>query len=372
MYRSFEIKNFRGLNKLAIKGLGRINLIIGENNVGKTALLEALWIHHGAVIPELGLRVDTFRGLDAGDPEEFMGSLFFGFDRGLVIELSATGDWGGAPRRLKMSMEDRPTVEIPVTGVGPDQPTHQTTYSRNQLHMEYFHGSTEKASSTGWLVERQFDPGVQGLPGVPAVAAVRAVGMEAKQALRPHEPVAVFLAARRASVSEEDVRRYSQLEIKGQHEGVLGILQEIDSRLSKLAVVSARSAPTIYADIGLNRLIPVQLMGDGMTRILTLALAIASVPGGMVLVDEIENGLHHMVMQKVWSAIATFARTYNVQIFATTHSHECFRAASQAIDVNEEDDLRLYRIEHFRGELRSVRYDREMMDSALEFNVEVR
>ena len=366
MYRSFEIKNFRGLENLNIEGLGRINLITGKNNVGKTALLEALWIHHGAVIPELGSRVDTFRGLDAGDSHDFMGTLFFGFDRGLAIEFSATGDWGEESRRLKMSLEDRPTVEIPVAGLGLGHPTPQTTYSRNQLVMDYSYESRGKASSTGWLVERQINPGV---PGVPGVAAV---GIEAKQAPRPHEPLAIFLAARRASVSEEDVKRYSQLEINGQQDGVLQILQEIDSRLTKLAVVSARPTPAIYADIGLNRLIPVQLMGDGMTRILSVALSIATVPDGMVLVDEIENGLHHTVMQTVWSAIGTLARRYNVQVFATTHSHECFRTARRAFEADVQDDFRLYRIDHFRGKLRTVRYDREMMDSALDFNVEVR
>jgi hypothetical protein len=335
--------------------------------VGKTALLEALWMHHGAVIPDLGLRVDSFRGLDAGDPEEFMGNLFFGFDRRLVIELSAKGDWGEDPRRLKMSLQDRPNVEIPAVGLGLGQPATQATYSRNQLVMDYSYESRGQSTSTGWLVERQINAGV---PGV--AMGVATVGMEATQVSRPHQSLAVFLAARRASVSEEDVKRYSQLEINGQHEDVLQILKEIDPRLKKLAVVSARSAPAVYADIGLNRLIPVQLMGDGMTRILSLALSIATVPDGMVLVDEIENGLHHLVMQKVWSSIATFARHYNVQIFATTHSRECFQAALEALGDDDENEFRLYRIEHFRDKLRTVRYDREMMDFALNFNVEVR
>ena len=90
-------------------------------------------MHHGAVIPELGLRIDTFRGLDAGASEDFMGNLFFGFDRGSVIELSAKGDWGQEPRRLRMSLQDRQTVEIPVAGPGPGQPETQATYSRNEL-----------------------------------------------------------------------------------------------------------------------------------------------------------------------------------------------------------------------------------------------
>ena len=368
MYRHFEIENFLGLDNLSIEGLERINLITGKNNVGKTALLEALWVHHGAVIPELRLRIDNFRGLDAGATEGFMGNLFFGFDRGSVIELSANGDWGQEPRLLRMSLQDRKTVEIPVAGPVLGQPESQATYSRNELVMHYSYESRGSATSTGWLVQRQINPGLLGMPGVAAVG----VGMEAQQAPRPHEPLAVFLAARRPSLSEEDVTRYSRLEINSQQEGVIQILKEVDPRLSRLAVVSGRTTPAIYADIGLSRLIPVQLMGDGMTRLLSLALSIASAPNGMVLVDEVENGLHHGVMKNVWAAIATFARHYNVQIFATTHSHECFRAAREAVYSDMADDFRLYRIEQSMGSLRTVRYDREMMDSALEFDFEVR
>lgn len=368
MYRHFEIKNFRGLERLAIEDFGRINLITGKNNVGKTALLEALWMHHGAVIPDLGLRLDAFRGLDAGGSEDFMENLFFRFDRSQVIELSAKGDWGKEPRRLTMYLRDRQTVEIPVSGNIANQQESQATYSREELVLDYSYESKGEATSTGWLVQRQLNPGVLGVPGVAAVGR----GMEAKQALRPHESLAVFLAAPRASLSEEDVTRYSRLEINSQQEGVLEILRGIDPRLTRLAVVSGRPNPAIYADIGLGRLIPVQLMGDGMTRLLSLAVSIASVPNGMVLVDEIENGQHHSVMKNVWTAIARIARHYNVQVFATTHSHECFRAGRDALCSDREDDFRLYRIEQSKGKLRTIRYDREMMDSALEFDVEVR
>ena len=365
MYRSFTIKNFRGFDNLIIDGLERINLIAGKNNVGKTALLEALWLHHGANNPELGLRVDLFRGLEAGDPENFMDDLFFNFNRDLVIELSAQGDWGEEPRRLKMSLQDRPTVEVPLAGVNRGQPDTQQNSSRSVV-LDYAYELGGAATSMGRLVEHQINPGV---PGVPEV---RTVGMEMTQQPRPHLSSAIFLSARRASISGEDVERYSRLEINGQQDGVLQILQEVEPRLTKLAVVSARQTPAIYADMGLSRLIPVQLMGDGMTRIMSLALAIASVPDGMVLVDEIENGLHHSVMQRVWSAIADFARRYNVQVFATTHSYECFREAYLAFESDEENDLRLFRIDHFRGALRAVRYDLEIMGAALEANFEVR
>ena len=122
----------------------------------------------------------------------------------------------------------------------------------------------------------------------------------------------------------------------------------------------------------MGRLIPVQLMGDGISRILSLALAIASNPSGIVLVDEIENGIHHSVMEKVWKALGAFALSYDVQIFATTHSYECIGAAYRAFEYDDEDELRLFRIEKDgQSKYKAVKFDRERLKSVLEFNMEV-
>jgi AAA15 family ATPase/GTPase len=39
---SLEIRRFRCFRELRIERLGRVNLIVGKNHVGKSALLEAL------------------------------------------------------------------------------------------------------------------------------------------------------------------------------------------------------------------------------------------------------------------------------------------------------------------------------------------
>jgi predicted ATPase len=58
MFTSFEAKNFRGFRDLVISELSRVNLIAGMNNVGKTSLLEALFVHCGAYNPELALTIN--------------------------------------------------------------------------------------------------------------------------------------------------------------------------------------------------------------------------------------------------------------------------------------------------------------------------
>jgi len=89
MYRSFTVKNFRCFQEMKIDGFERINLVTGKNNVGKTALLEALWVYHGYQNPILGVNIDKFRGLDTFRKDDFLRNMFFGFDAGEPIQLSA-------------------------------------------------------------------------------------------------------------------------------------------------------------------------------------------------------------------------------------------------------------------------------------------
>ena len=65
MYKSFEANNFRCFRELKLTELDLVNLIAGKYNVGKTALLEAMFLHCGAYNHELTLRVNAFRGIEA-------------------------------------------------------------------------------------------------------------------------------------------------------------------------------------------------------------------------------------------------------------------------------------------------------------------
>ena len=95
-YASFEISNFRCLKELHISDLGRVNLIAGMNNVGKTALLEALFLHTGSTNPELALRVDRWRGLGIMNEvsETPWRSLFWQFQEEEPIKLISKNNKG--------------------------------------------------------------------------------------------------------------------------------------------------------------------------------------------------------------------------------------------------------------------------------------
>jgi len=131
----------------------------------------------------------------------------------------------------------------------------------------------------------------------------------------------------------------------------------------------------IYFDIGIERRVPIQIMGDGIIKFLSILATIASAENGIVLIDEIENGFHHSVLNALWETIYKTAEQYNVQVFATTHSLECVNSFNEInkYDLINKDDSRLYRIEKMnKNDFEVFEYNSEVLESSVESNWEVR
>ncbi len=95
---------------------------------------------------------------------------------------------------------------------------------------------------------------------------------------------------------------------------------------------------------------------------------------GIVLIDEIENGLRYSSQEILWKAVFAAAKEFNVQIFATTHSIECVRAFSSSYSQQEKDkdEIKLFRIEKNDDNFKVVSYDHGILEASLERNWEVR
>jgi predicted ATP-dependent endonuclease of OLD family len=108
-----------------------------------------------------------------------------------------------------------------------------------------------------------------------------------------------------------------------------------------------------------------------MWRMLAMAIAITQCKGGVLLVDEIDTGLHYSVMSRMWGLIYKTAEKLDVQVFATTHSQDCVRSIAELCQQEEESKaISIHRIEKDRGE--SVRYSPTEIVAAAENNVEMR
>ena len=349
MFKNLAIRNFRGLGDLEIPRLGRINLVTGKNNSGKTSLLEALFLLCGAGNPQLALATNIVRGIELagglGIPGMFWKQLFTDMDRTKTVEIK--GDSTSHGRWILHVMLHRPdTIQIPFDRSG-RMAERAVWPGESNLKFSFKKGAEP-------LVERnmRFEDG----------------DLQVEQPVKPAPFQAVFLSSRTAKL-QDDARFLGQLRQRKQGEFVTDALRRVEPRLRSIEVNSASGVPMIWGDIGLSELIPLPMMGEGMTRIARMILAISRSPGGVVLVDEVENGIHYSVLGKVWGAVGEAARQFDTQIVAATHSFECMEAAHRSLD---EQDLLVHRLEAIDETIRCVTLEADEIKATVEYNLEIR
>ena len=172
-------------------------------------------------------------------------------------------------------------------------------------------------------------------------------------------------------IGPELVRQFSALsEGKGQDD-LIRSLKFVDPRICRVEVLSKGVLPTLHLDIGLDRLLPLAVTGAGTVRMFTIATNLAVCRDGVLLIDEIDDGLHHSVMPQLWEFLAEQCERFNVQVFATTHNDEMIRSALECLD-DESRRPGLFRIDESKGGHGVVSYPYEAIKSVLESNFEVR
>jgi len=166
--------------------------------------------------------------------------------------------------------------------------------------------------------------------------------------------------------------RFTQTQLESQQPVLLEILRIIEPELKSLLLLTFGGQTVLHGIVAENRPIPAPLMGEGFYRLVELAVHIANAKDGIVLFDEIENGLHYAILPKLWKSLLQAARRFNVQLFCTTHSRESAVAAHQAFTENGPDEFRLYRLERVDEEIRAVMYDERTLSVAIDANLEIR
>ncbi|HUM34616.1 MAG TPA: ATP-binding protein, partial [Candidatus Saccharicenans sp.] len=183
---------------------------------------------------------------------------------------------------------------------------------------------------------------------------------------------AYFLASKIKIPFKEAAEDFGQLEIKGQLEILLDTLRIIEPRLKRVFVLVQGGEPILHGDLGTGRPIPLPLMGEGMVKLANIIPKLGRASNGVILIDEIDNGLHYSVLEKVWEVIAKAARMFETQVFATTHSMDCIVAAHEAFSNSKLYDFRLHRLVRDKETVKTVTYDKKTLGIAITSDLEVR
>ena len=365
MYTSFSIQKFRRFKQLKIESLTRCNLITGLNNSGKSTLLEALWMHAGPNRPDLALRILQFRGVPGADVANIARDLFFDFDTREPIELAADGDWGEHPRVLTIATRPKPASVVP-------SPARNGRTSTN-----YLESGTTSLSDTELILsyrdedQNTYESKAVWIPQGPNEQGESTVAFSVETADTPPRPNNILLTSRIRRAPIEDCQLFDRLVQDGHESEVVEFLKVIDSQIQNIRTMTVPK-PMLYADVGLSQFVPVGLLGEGASRLLSLALAMFEARGGLILVDELENGLHHTVLEPVWQRLQALAKTCDVQLIATTHSSECLSAAMRAFRCSSPTNLTIHRLDERHGEPFVATFLAEDWEYSLQIDAEMR
>ncbi|MEK0178781.1 AAA family ATPase [Microcoleus anatoxicus] len=374
MLESFQIQNFRLFQHLEVKKLGRVNLIVGKNNAGKSTFLEAveLYASNGSAKVLLDLlesRQETWFSEAQPHSQNFISNpvrhLFFGHklpsiggdgislgevSSNIKLRIGAAAyqnknDDEGTIRKIRLSDvefdEDISNVEVFIVAEEGEKTKRLFSLDRNIRDIRRGSRIIYERQESGFKYTWQI---------------VSTENM-------PNRKLAALW----------DLTSLTDLESE-----VISALGLIDDRVTAVAFVEDISRGTasdnripLVKMKGIDEPLPLKSMGDGMTRLFHIIVALVNARNGLLLIDEFENGLHWSVQPKVWDIVFQLSQRLNVQLFATTHSRDCIKGFYQAWN-NYPTLGAFFRFDAKNESIKATEYTSEILSDAIDMDVEVR
>ena len=328
--RTIAIERFRAFRELKIEGLGRVNLITGRNNTGKSSVLEALRILTSDASPAVIYSILRYREEDVGENEE-QSSIA---DVEGLFQVSAL--FSGFPD-LSASVEP-----IAISTNSGSRPMNLT------LHIGWF---SEERDSDG---NRKFIPQQEDLfgegDGVPALVmetgnTERVLRLDSfrrypyrsrlRSELRDESRMpCIFVSPYGGERTATLGALWDKIALSARERDVVEALRIIDPEISAVSMVGGegprRTRTAIVRADNIARPVPLRSFGDGLNRLFGIILSLVNAKDGILLIDEFENGMHHTVQLDAWRTVFRLAHKLNIQVFATSHSWDSIEAFQKA------------------------------------------
>lgn len=173
---------------------------------------------------------------------------------------------------------------------------------------------------------------------------------------------------------EHYVKYYSEMVRDSRKDELTSILNVILPGIRGIEILIDESRNTYLSAVTADgEQLPVDHLGSGFVRLLRISLSMFMSRYGILLVDELENGIHYSALTDVWKHIRRWIEAWNVQIVATTHSDDCIDAAVAAFD-DAPDDLSIHQlfVNGTTGRVDATTFTGEALEGARDLNLEVR
>ena len=359
MIQAITLENFRVHKKLVMNGITPLTLVSGKNNVGKSSLLEAVFALQAHRAPDVFNNLSALRGNGLENLLQSWESLFhkMNSDEPIRFGLQHTDETNSSlvfrkETNLSLVAIQNPD-QSPAPVIGQSIAQERLPYA---IRFEYKH---EDYAEEGYYYADQLHTSVN----------IRTSREHNEQEVLPWTLLINPIGCRNEMGLIEWM---GAIELKDKKDYIVDCLKMIDPATKDIFTAAQNGLTQLYVKKQ-EGVFPLKYAGDGFVKLLYLLSAILYQNNSLILIDEIENGLHYSMYEKVWEMIAKVAAENSSQIIATTHSYELITESCKGIKASgREQDFSFHRLEKRADETRDNCYNLELLDVAFQSDLEVR
>ncbi|MBQ1192317.1 MAG: AAA family ATPase [Bacteroidales bacterium] len=343
MFKKIEIKRFRGIKDAVIGDFKRVNLFFGRNNCGKSSLLDALFLATGLSNPLLPINVNVMRGYNKTRLKDLELN-FYNLDSAQPIHICVENK---EKRNIEISLFENNKRDVSFD-------TNTIDIHSNVIEGEYGLKFNFEINDESFESELRFD----------LSTTTNTIDFPKKyvESLR-----CIYLTPKYDF--NTSIQGLENILKNKDEDFIIEGLRFIEPRVKDFIFTEEG----IFVDIGIEKRIPINMMGDGVRKIVALLTVIYDCKDGIVLIDEISNGFHYSVMSNLWNVIIKAAIKNNTQLFITTHDYDSIKGLRDtALNIYDENVATFKLLRTSDDELKALHYSLESVDYSINQEIEIR
>lgn len=375
---SLVIKNYKNFKNLTLENLTNVNLIVGKNNVGKSSLLEAIFI--------LGMRDNN------------LGELFMARgEQPLYGTNNSNKQKKDYDRYISLFPDNNSEISdensIQISSLG-KKSNHNISYRFVYYVQEWILSEENEKKLKNKILNNKPDDGTEFKVGLQIktdeydylyefgthddenhMHSTTMIDKNGAFVGNPVFPIVInfpiaFIRSNEIR-SDKDEERWSRILYNKKENYVVNALKIINKDIQGLDLIYEHPRKVIYVDVkGKKERQRLTSMGDGANRILTIILAMFDCKDGVFLIDEFENGLHHSVQSQLWKIIFELSHQLKIQVFVTTHSEDTIKCFAE---IAKHKKGKIIRLENKNDSIRTVDYEeKDELDFIAQNKIEIR
>jgi AAA15 family ATPase/GTPase len=341
----FKVENFKCFESFEMDDIGQFNLIVGDNNVGKTSLLEALLFDENAAQLVTNLRATYIFKNDISS--ELAKSFFFLKDFFFDFNISISFKFTVNKNKFEVKIKDQTALSKEEV-----EKIQSKNYNLINLISEYL--CIYEDNNIKEIFPIRYNTSVvKNPPMVPHNIGYSSVlaNIYSKEILEDKEKNRQLIQSLRIFINDiEDIKPSSEYIPK-----VSTLLVELKSK---------------------SKLVPLSSFGDGTLKLFRVLVKVMSASNQRLMIDEIDTGIHYSRFKEFWKTVLQSARNNNVQLFTTTHNLEGLKYFKEALDELGEEFQQKSRLFHLAkikdGSIKAYNYSFDQFSSAIELGNEIR